>query len=126
MYLSESLKIIYVASKLTSTALALVTPRLDEDCQYVYLAVAELYTYLKDLYSDPNKANNARCEFQSLRIRLNQLFQEFFALFLRLVTKSGLNQRDLKYDLNDKLTQDLQAAVATYYNDSLVDINTFS
>ncbi len=74
MYPSESLKIIYVASRLTGTALALVTPRLDEDCQYAYLAVAELYTHLKELYSDPNKANNARREFQGLRIRLSQLF----------------------------------------------------
>jgi hypothetical protein len=79
MYPSESLKIIYVASRLTGTALALVTPRLDKDCQYAYLAVAELYTHLKELYSDPNKANNARREFQGLRMRLSQLFQEFYA-----------------------------------------------
>jgi hypothetical protein len=29
----------------------------------MYLAVTELYTHLKELYSDPNKANNARREF---------------------------------------------------------------
>jgi hypothetical protein len=106
--------------------LALVTPRLDKDCQYAYLAVAELYTHLKELYSDPNKANNARREFQGLRIRLSQLFQEFYAQFLRLVTKSGISQQDLKYDLNEKLIWDLQAAVATYYNDSSVDLAAFT
>jgi hypothetical protein len=126
MYPSESLKIIYVASRLTGTALALVTPRLDEDCQYAYLAVAELYTHLKELYSDPNKANNARREFQGLRMRPSQLFQEFYAQFLRLMTDSGISQQDLKYDLNDKLIWDLQAAVATYYNDSSVDLAAFA
>jgi hypothetical protein len=126
MYPTESLKIIYVAGRLTGTALALVTPRLDEDCQYAYLAVAELYAHLKELYSDPNKANNARREFQNLRMRPSQLFQEFYAQFLRLATESGLSQQDLKYDLNDKLIWDLQAAVATYYNDSSVNMTAFA
>jgi hypothetical protein len=41
------------------------------------------------------------------------------------VTKSSISQQDLKYDLNKKLIWNLQAAVATYYNDSSVDLAAF-
>ena len=35
-YPSKDLKIIYVAGRLTGTALTLITPRLDEDNDYTY------------------------------------------------------------------------------------------
>jgi hypothetical protein len=124
-YPTEVLKIIYVSSRLSSGALALVTPRLDEDSEYAYHKVTELYTHLKELYSDPNKANNARREFHNLRMKATQAFQEFYAKFIRLVTESGMSQQDLKFELNEKLTWELQAAVAIYFNDDSVTSTVF-
>ena len=125
-YPTKDLKIIYVASRLLGTALALVNPCLNKDCLFMYLTVRELYTYLKELYSNPNKASNARRDFQSLRMRNNQLFQEFYALFLRLATKSELNKKDVKYELNEKLTQKLQELVLTYYNNKTINATCFA
>jgi hypothetical protein len=51
---TKELKIIYVTSRLTRTALALVNPRLDKECAQAYKKVTELYAYLKELYSNPN------------------------------------------------------------------------
>jgi len=98
------MKILYVLSRLLGSALALVTPCLDEDCQTAYYTISELYTHLKELYSDLNKASNARRELYSLYISLSQLFQEFYAAFLRLATKSGLRPEDYKYEINEYLT----------------------
>jgi len=125
-YPTEELKIMYVSGRLTGNALALVTPRLDEDCQYAYTVVTELYTHLKELYSDPNKASNARRELHSLRMSPSQLFQEFYAVFLRLATESGLRHDDYKYEINERLTWTLQAGVATYYNNPAVSATAFA
>ena len=125
-YPSEELKIIYVARRLTSTTLTLINPRLDKDNDYAYQDIAKLYSHLKELYSDPNKSNNARRKLQDLFIRTRQTFQEFYVVFLRLVTKSGKNQQDLKYELNKKLYAKLQEAVVVYYNDSSITTTTFA
>jgi hypothetical protein len=54
-YPSEDLKIIYVSSRLTGNALALINPRIDEDSPNRYRQLSELYSHLKELYSNPNK-----------------------------------------------------------------------
>jgi hypothetical protein len=125
-YPTEDMKILYVSSRLSGSALALVTPRLDEDCQTAYHTVSELYIHLKELYSDPNKASNARRELHSLRMSPSQLFQEFYAAFLRLATESGLRPEDYKYEINERLTWTLQAGVATYYNNPSITATAFA
>jgi hypothetical protein len=125
-YPSEDLKIIYVSSRLTGNALALTNPRMDEDSPNRYRQLSELYDHLKELYSDPNKMQNARREFHKLQMRSGHVFQEFYALFLRLSTEGGISSQDLKYELNEKLTMKLQESVRTYYNDSSVNATCFA
>ena len=59
-------------------------------------------------------------------MRKEQTFQEFYLTFLRCVADGNISPRDLKDDLNDKLTWKLQEAVATYYNDPAVTLNQFA
>jgi hypothetical protein len=126
LYLSEDLKIIYVTGCVGGDTLALISPRLNIASRYTYETVAELYKYLEDLYSDPNKEHNARQAFKDLGIKKGQTFQEFYALFLRYVADSNINPQDLKDDLNDKLTWKLQETVAMYYNNPDVSTTEFA
>jgi hypothetical protein len=125
-YPSEDLKIIYVSSRLTGNALALTNPRMDEDSPNRYRQLSEFYSHLKELYSDPNKIQNARRDFGKLYIRSSQVFQEFYALFLRLSTEGGISLQDIKYELNEKLPPKLQESVRTYYNDSSINATRFA
>jgi hypothetical protein len=119
---TEDLKVIYVAGLLEGDALALTTSRLDPDNGQYYTDVKELYTHLTELYGDPNRVKNARMEFKSWYMKAKgQTFQEFYAVFLRLVADGNLPKQDLKEELNEKLTWKLQEAVAMYYNDPAID-----
>jgi hypothetical protein len=88
--------------------------------------VKELYEHLDELYGDPNKEKNARHTFKELTMKKGQTFQEFYAIFLRCIADGNISPRDLKDDLNDKLTWKLQEAVATYYNDPGVTLSQFA
>jgi hypothetical protein len=81
---------------------------------------------MTELYGDPNKERNARQAFKDLTMEKTQAFQEFYALFLRHVADGNISPQSLKDELNDKLTWKLQEMVATYYNDSSIDLTTFA
>jgi hypothetical protein len=125
-YPNELMKILYVSSRLTGHALSLTNPRLDEENPITYKTIIEFISHLKELYSNPNKIHNARRAFQSLGMKAGQAFQEFYAVFLRLVAESRTSQDQLKYELNEKLTLKLQESVAIYYNDPEVDVTQFA
>jgi hypothetical protein len=125
-YPSEDLKIIYVSSRLTGNTLALTNPRIDEDSPNRYRQLSEFYSHLKELYSDPNKIQNARRDFGKLQMHSGQVFQEFYTLFLRLSTEGSISLQDIKYKLNEKLPPKLQESVHTYYNDPSVNATRFA
>jgi hypothetical protein len=125
-YPTEDLKIIYVAGRVSGDALALISPRLRAANRHAYETVNELYEHLEELYGDPNKERNARQAFKDLAMKKEQTFQEFYSTFLRCVADGNISPRDLKDDLNDKLTWKLQEAVATYYNDPTVTLSQFA
>jgi hypothetical protein len=47
-------------------------------------------------------------------------------MFLHCIANGNISVRDLKDDLNDKLTWKLQKAVVTYYNDLTVTLTQFA
>ena len=126
LYPTEYMKIVYVAGRLQGNPLSLITARLDQDNTYAYQTVTELYDHLRELYSDPNKARNARQAYKVLYMRAGQTFQEFYSQFLKLLADGNVTTMDLKDDLNDKLTLKLQEAVSIYYNDSTVATTAFA
>ena len=93
MYLTKDLKIIYVSSRLIGNALTLTNPRMNQESPYRYRQLSEIYDYLNELYSNPNKLQNARRDFGKLILRLSYMFQEFYARFLRLSTESNITKQ---------------------------------
>jgi len=125
-YPTEDLKIIYVAGRVSGDALTLISPRLRATNRHAYETVNELYEHLEELYGDPNKERNARQAFKDLTMKKGQTFQEFYALFLHHVTDGNISPRDLKDELNDKLSWKLQEVVAMYYNDPAITLSQFA
>jgi hypothetical protein len=125
-YPTEDLKIIYAAGRVNGDALALISPRLNAANRHAYETLSELYEHLEELYGDPNKERNARQAFKDLVMKKGQAFQEFYAAFLRCVADGNISARDLKDELNDKITWKLQEAVATYYNDPSITLAQFA
>jgi hypothetical protein len=125
MYPTEDLKIIYVSSRLAGDALALTNPRMNQESPHRYRQLSEIYDHLNELYSDPNKLQNARRDFGKLMLRPGHVFQEFYARFLRLSTEGNITEQ-LKWELNEKLPAKLQESVRVYYNDPSVDIVRFA
>ena len=104
----------------------MISPRLRATNRHAYETVNELYEHLEELYGDPNKERNAWQAFKDLTMKKGQTFQEFYALFLRHVTDGNISPRDLKDELNDKLSWKLQEVVAMYYNDPAITLSQFA
>jgi hypothetical protein len=103
-YSIEDLQIIYTAGWVSGDALTLISLQLDAANHYAYATVRKLYKHLDKLYSDLNKEKNAHCVFKNLTMKKGQTFQEFYAMFLHCIADGNISVRDLKDDLNDKLT----------------------
>ena len=125
-YPTEDLRIIYAAGRVSRDALTLISLQLDATNHHAYATVRKLYEHLDELYGDLNKEKNARHVFRELVMKKGQTFQEFYATFLCCIADSNISPRDLKDNLNDKLTWKLQEAVATYYNDPTVTLSQFA
>ncbi|KAH0555694.1 hypothetical protein GP486_006362 [Trichoglossum hirsutum] len=125
-YPTKDLKIIYMAGRVSGDALALISPHLWTANRHAYGTVNELYEHLEELYGDPNKECNAHQAFKDLAMRKEQTFQEFYSTFLHCIADGNISPRDLKDNLNNKLTWKLQGAVATYYNDLTITLSQFA
>jgi hypothetical protein len=90
-YQTEDLKIIYISGCIGGYILILISPYLNQDSRYIYETIGELYTYLEELYSNPNKERNTRQAFKELSIKKGQTFQEFYILFLRHIADGNIN-----------------------------------
>jgi hypothetical protein len=104
IYQIEDLKIIYISGCIDSYTLILISLYLNQDSQYIYETVRELYIHLEELYSNPNKEYNTWQAFKELSIKKGQTFQEFYTLFLRYIVDGNINPQDFKDNLNNKLT----------------------
>jgi hypothetical protein len=59
-YPTEARKIVYATGLLRSPAFDLIAPRLDVDNPRSYRTTKQLYEHMKELWSNPNKAKDAR------------------------------------------------------------------
>ncbi|KAH0551105.1 hypothetical protein GP486_007549 [Trichoglossum hirsutum] len=124
-YLTKDLKIIYVAGRVSGDAFTLISSCLRAMNWHAYETIDKLYGHLEELYGNPNKERNACQAFKDLTMKKKQTFQEFYLMFLRCVANRNISPRDLKDNLNDKLTWKLQEAVATYCNDPAITLSQF-
>jgi hypothetical protein len=125
-YPTEARKIVYATGLLRSPAFDLIAPRLDVDNPRSYRTTKQLYEHMKELWSNPNKAKDARAQFRKLTMAKDQKFQDFYAEFTRLVAEGQIASQDLKDELYVKIWWKLQEAVGVYYNDENCTLHQFA
>ena len=68
--------------------------------------------HLAGIYEDPFHAQNAHRDYRKLMMRTTETFPEFYTQFLHLAGEGQIPAEDLQPDLYDKLTIELQHAIA--------------
>jgi hypothetical protein len=77
---------------------------------------------LATVYVNLNKVRDGRYQYNKLFITTNQSFAEFQTTFLHLAGEGQIYESNLRMDLYDKLSTDLQKGMASH----LVDLNTYN
>jgi hypothetical protein len=72
--------------------------------------------YLATIYMDRYKVQNARHEYRRLVMKANQPFPEFYTKFSQLAGVARIPEEDLRPDLYDKLSFDLQKLILLTYS----------
>ena len=68
--------------------------------------------HLASIYKDPFQVRNARRDYRKLMMRSTETFTDFYTRFLHLASEGQIPDEDLRLDLYDKLTLELQRAIA--------------
>jgi hypothetical protein len=68
--------------------------------------------HLASILEDPFRVKNARRDYRKLMMRSTETFTDFYTQFLHLAGEGQIPDEDLRPDLYDKLTLELQRAIA--------------
>ena len=68
--------------------------------------------HLSDIYEDPFRVQNARKDYRKLVMKPTETFTDFYTRFLHLAGEGQIPEEDLQLDLYNKLTLELQRAIA--------------
>jgi hypothetical protein len=68
--------------------------------------------HLAGIYEDPFRIQNARRDYRKLMMRTTETFPDFYTRFLHLAGEGQIPREDLRPDLYNKLTLELQRAIA--------------
>ncbi len=105
-YPTNHAKLEYAISQLKEIALKQVTLRLQgDDIQFENMT--ELYTFLQNVFDDPNHAETARQELKILW-QQNRDFAEFIAKFNCIVSDIKLNEVAIKFALQEEINMKLR------------------
>ena len=125
-YPTDDAKIQYVVSMVDGEAAGYIAPRLREDSIDPFLTLDDILEHLTAVYDDPNRVLNAKDEFRKLYMKKQDTFHSFYSNFTRLATESQAPQGELKYELNHKLTFDLQKQVVREFADPTCTLKQFA
>ncbi|OJD11945.1 hypothetical protein ACJ73_09430 [Blastomyces percursus] len=117
-YTTEALRMAYVESRTGGDAADHLKPRLRAESPNKFQTSREILDCLKTIYLDPNRVQNAKTEFRRLVMRRTDDFHQFLTRFLHLASESELPVSEYKYELNEKLSFDLQKLVITEFHAS--------
>jgi len=90
--------------------------RYEEDSEDPFKTDHEMIDHLASIYEDPHKVQNARLEYRSLVMRTTETFADFHTRFLHLAGQAKIPGDDLRPDLFDKLTIELQRTLLPVYS----------
>jgi len=115
-FLVEEDKMTYVFSRTGGDAQRHLQPRYDEESKDPFLTAEDMIIYLSSIYEDPHKVQNARLEYRGLMMKTSETFADFHTRFLHLAGQARIPEEDLRPDLFDKLTLELQRTALPVYS----------
>ena len=106
----------YVFGRTGGNAQKHLSPRYNEGSEDLFLSDVEMIDHLAAIYEDPYKVQNARLDYKSLMMKPSESFADFHTRFLHLAGEAKIPKDDLRPDLFDKLTMELQRTVLPVYS----------
>jgi hypothetical protein len=118
---TEEDKMDYVFGRTTGRAQKHLLPRFDEDSPARFTTAEEMIQHLAPRYINPNKVRDARYDYGKLFMKAGESFADFQTTFLHLAGEGQIHSDNLRLDLYDKLTTQLQERLAA----TLEDLDTY-
>jgi hypothetical protein len=112
---SMEAKMAYVFNRTGDDAQGHLEPRYEGPSTDPFLTSQSMIDFLATIYEDPYKVQNARLEYKSLSMKSTETFSDFHTRFLQLAGQAKIPSDDLRPDLFDKLTLELQKTVLPVY-----------
>ena len=112
---TEEARIAYVFSCTGRDAQAHLHPRYTKTSEDPFLTDQEMINYLSSIYEDLYKVQNACLKYKGLIMKPTETFADFYTCFLHLAGQAKIPKEDLRPDLFDKLTLELQRTVLLVY-----------
>ena len=111
-FATEQAQITYVFSRTGGDAQKHLQPRISTSSIDPLETATDMIQHLADIYEDPFRMQNARRDYRRLNMRANETFPDFYTRFLHLAGQGRIPDEDLRPDLYDKITLELQRAIA--------------
>jgi hypothetical protein len=118
---TEEDRMFYVFSRTTGNAQKHLLSRYDDDSPMRFALATEMIQHLASIYVNPHKVRDARYNYGKLVMKSGQSFTEFQTNFLHLAGEGQIHSDNLRLDLYDKLTTQLQERLAA----TLEDLDTY-
>ena len=101
----------YIKNHISSDAAKHLASQLCKTSVNKFIIIKEMFKHLKNIYLDLNCLQTVKTDFCKLIMHKNDNFHEFLIKFLHLADEASISRNDYKYEINIKLTFDLQKAV---------------
>jgi hypothetical protein len=111
-YADEKARMHYVFSRTGGDAQGHLKPQFGPDTVKPFQTADSMIKHLASIYEDPFRVRNARRDYRKLMMRSTETFTDFYTRFLHLAGEGQIPDEDLRPDLYDKLTLELQRAIA--------------
>jgi hypothetical protein len=111
-FANEQARITYVFGQTGGDAQKHLNPRIGATSAEPFLLAEDMIQHLSDIYEDPFRVQNARKDYRKLVMKPTETFTDFYTRFLHLAGEGQIPEEDLRPDLYDKLTLELQRAIA--------------
>jgi hypothetical protein len=111
-FATEQARRTYVFGRTGGDAQNHLKPRISSQSINPFKTADDMIQHLASIYEDPFRVQNARRDYRKLMMKTSETFPEFYTRFLHLAGEGQIPVEDLRPDLYDKLTIELQRAIA--------------
>jgi hypothetical protein len=111
-YADEKARMHYVFNRTGGDAQEHLKPQFKPGAVKPFQTANSMIQHLTSIYEDPFQVRNARRDYRNLMMRSTETFTDFYTRFLHLAGEGQIPHEDLRPDLYDKLTLELQRAIA--------------